>query len=176
MFSYQANPQVVNELNKTGTIKSFGGSTPPDGWLFCDGSAISRTTYAELFAVIGTTYGSGDGSTTFNLPNIQNIITAVTIPSSIAVYGNGKCIGVYSSSSNTAGLASTTRSGDAKGIVGTYSTAYNVAVGGSYSGSTNAVSINGIGITTDTSGKSGIVAKSSSITRTTVVLKHVIKY
>ena len=52
-----------------GFIAPFAGSTAPDGWLVCDGSAISRTRYADLFAVIGTTYGSGDGNTTFNLPN-----------------------------------------------------------------------------------------------------------
>lgn len=46
-------------------------ATPPPGWLLCDGAAISRTTYAALFAVIGTLYGAGDGSTTFNLPNMQ---------------------------------------------------------------------------------------------------------
>jgi microcystin-dependent protein len=46
----------------------FAGSTAPEGYLMCDGSAISRTTYSALFAVIGTTYGAGDGSTTFNLP------------------------------------------------------------------------------------------------------------
>ena len=43
----------------------------PNGWLLCDGSAVSRTTYADLFDVIGTTYGPGDGSTTFNLPDFQ---------------------------------------------------------------------------------------------------------
>lgn len=42
----------------------------PDGWMTCDGSAISRTTYATLFALIGTTFGEGDGSTTFNLPDV----------------------------------------------------------------------------------------------------------
>lgn len=47
----------------------FGSNTIPDGWLLCDGRAVSRTTYKELFAVIGTTYGSGNGSTTFNLPD-----------------------------------------------------------------------------------------------------------
>ena len=52
-----------------GTMVPYGNSTPPANWLICDGSAISRTTYAELFAVIGTSYGSGDGSTTFNLPD-----------------------------------------------------------------------------------------------------------
>ena len=55
-----------------GALMAFAGSTPPNGWLKCDGSLISRTTYANLFAVIGTTYGSGDGVTTFALPNFIN--------------------------------------------------------------------------------------------------------
>ena len=55
----------------TGTVTMFAGSTAPTGWLICDGSAVSRTTYAALFAVIGTTYGTGNGSSTFNLPNLQ---------------------------------------------------------------------------------------------------------
>ena len=59
------------EGDKIGVIKLFSGATPPDGWLICDGSAISRTTYSTLFSLIGTTYGSGDGSTTFNIPNIK---------------------------------------------------------------------------------------------------------
>ena len=54
-----------------GMIQMFAGSTAPTGWLMCDGSAVSRTTYATLFAVIGTTYGTGDGSTTFNLPDLR---------------------------------------------------------------------------------------------------------
>jgi len=54
-----------------GVIQAFAGSTSPSGWLECDGSAISRTTYADLFAVIGTTFGAGDGSTTFNLPDLR---------------------------------------------------------------------------------------------------------
>jgi len=54
-----------------GVIIPYGSTIMPTGWLECDGSAISRTTYADLFAVIGTTYGSGDGSTTFNLPDLR---------------------------------------------------------------------------------------------------------
>jgi len=50
----------------------YFGSTPPTGWLLCNGAAVSRTTYARLFSAIGTTWGSGNGSTTFNLPNGQN--------------------------------------------------------------------------------------------------------
>lgn len=49
----------------------YGASSAPSGWLLCDGSAVSRSTYATLFAIISTTYGSGDGSTTFNLPNLK---------------------------------------------------------------------------------------------------------
>ena len=55
----------------TGTIMMYGGSTSPTAWNLCDGSAISRTTYANLFAIIGTTYGTGDGSTTFNVPDMR---------------------------------------------------------------------------------------------------------
>lgn len=53
----------------TGVPLPFAGGTVPDGYLLCDGSAVSRTTYARLFAVIGTTWGAGDGSTTFALPD-----------------------------------------------------------------------------------------------------------
>lgn len=54
-----------------GAISPYAGSIAPTNWLICDGSAISRTTYADLFNAIGTTYGAGDGSTTFNLPDLQ---------------------------------------------------------------------------------------------------------
>lgn len=53
----------------------YYGSTAPEGYLFADGSAISRTKYAELFEVLGTTYGAGDGSTTFNLPDKREAVT-----------------------------------------------------------------------------------------------------
>jgi microcystin-dependent protein len=55
----------------TGTLTAFAGATAPSGWLMCDGSAISRSTYSDLFTVVGTTYGAGDGSTTFNLPDLR---------------------------------------------------------------------------------------------------------
>lgn len=57
-----------------GTITGYAGTTAPSGWLLCDGSAVSRTTYAELFGVVSTTYGSGDGSTTFNVPDSSGFI------------------------------------------------------------------------------------------------------
>jgi microcystin-dependent protein len=58
-------------MTPTGAISPFGGSSAPAGWLLCNGAAVSRTTYADLFGVIGTTFGTGDGSTTFNLPNLN---------------------------------------------------------------------------------------------------------
>jgi microcystin-dependent protein len=54
----------------------YWGSTAPSGWLLCYGQAVSRTTYAKLFAKISTTYGTGDGSTTFNLPDKRGRVTA----------------------------------------------------------------------------------------------------
>lgn len=54
-----------------GTVLSYAGPTAPDGWLLCRGQAVSRAQYASLFAVISTIYGGGDGSTTFNVPNLE---------------------------------------------------------------------------------------------------------
>lgn len=64
----------------TGLIAPFAGAAAPDGWLLCDGAAVSRTQYAALFAVIGTVYGAGDGSSTFNLPDLRGR-TAVGVDS-----------------------------------------------------------------------------------------------
>jgi len=58
-----------------GFITEYGGATAPAGWLLCDGSAVSRTTYAALFAAIGVLHGVGDGSTTFNLPDCRGRAT-----------------------------------------------------------------------------------------------------
>lgn len=57
---------------KTGVVELFAGTSIPDGYLLCNGAAVSRTVYADLFEVIGTVYGAGDGSTTFNLPDMRN--------------------------------------------------------------------------------------------------------
>ena len=59
------------QLVPTGAVLPFAMSTAPSGWLECDGAAVSRTTYAALFSAIGTTHGTGDGSTTFNVPDLR---------------------------------------------------------------------------------------------------------
>ena len=66
-LSFAALPQAV----PTGSVHMFATTTAPSGYLECDGSAVSRTTYADLFTVIGTTWGAGDGSSTFNLPDLR---------------------------------------------------------------------------------------------------------
>ncbi len=72
MKVYDATAGGWYELDdKSGVIKMYGGATAPTGWMLCNGSAISRTTYAALFAVIGILYGAGDGSTTFNIPDLR---------------------------------------------------------------------------------------------------------
>jgi len=57
----------------TGTISAYAGTSAPAGYLLCDGSAVSRSTYAALFAIISTAYGVGNGSTTFNLPDFRGL-------------------------------------------------------------------------------------------------------
>lgn len=63
-------------LMPSGSVIIYGGSSAPTGWLFCDGSAISRSTYAALFTAIATTYGAGNGSSTFNIPDIRGRVVA----------------------------------------------------------------------------------------------------
>jgi microcystin-dependent protein len=71
-FGSNAYWQWVNAPSiPTGAIREYGGASSPIGWLLCDGSAVSRNTYANLFNSIGTTWGAGDGSTTFNLPDFR---------------------------------------------------------------------------------------------------------
>ena len=66
--AYQEVPASI----PTGMIAFFHATTPPEGWLACNGQNVDRTVYAKLFSVIGTTYGSGDGSKTFTLPNLHH--------------------------------------------------------------------------------------------------------
>ena len=62
---------TVSNGNATGTIVAFAAATAPDGWLLCNGAAVSRATYADLFNLIGTNYGVGNANTTFNLPDLR---------------------------------------------------------------------------------------------------------
>ncbi len=79
------NPLTINGVaggnTPVGAMLEWPTNTAPAGWILCDGSAVNRTTYAALFAIIGTTFGSGDGSTTFNLPDFQGRVAVGRDPS-----------------------------------------------------------------------------------------------
>lgn len=83
----------------------------PDGWLLCNGAAVSRSTYAALFAVIGTKHGSGDGSTTFNLPNLANrFVEGTTSIGSVGTFksaGLPNISGTFTEHGNTSGMQCT---------------------------------------------------------------------
>jgi microcystin-dependent protein len=66
-----ATTAFVRTMLPPGVVVPYGGAAAPTGWLICDGSAVSRTTYSALFAIFGTQFGVGDGSTTFNLPDLR---------------------------------------------------------------------------------------------------------
>jgi len=94
--SYKVNN--VDVMCPVGMVVPYAGNTAPSGWLLCSNVAVSRTTYSALFAVIGTTYGSGDGVTTFNLPDLRGRVvagrddmggfTAFRITSNVAMTGS----------------------------------------------------------------------------------------
>jgi len=71
--NFDAAFDAVAKAVPPGTVMAYAASTIPEGYLLCDGSSVSRNTYANLFAAIGTTYGPGDGSTTFNLPDYRGV-------------------------------------------------------------------------------------------------------
>lgn len=106
-----------------GVVVPFGGKTAPSGWLPCNGAAVSRTTYADLFAVIGTIYGAGDGSTTFNLPNLD-----WRVPEGRSI--NSQYIGEYNPGSAPKITGSLGVYGQWQNILNEYSGAfYSVATG-----------------------------------------------
>ena len=79
---------ISNLVLPTGSIIVFAGSVAPGGWIKCDGSAVSRLTYENLFNVINTTYGTGDGSTTFNLPDLRRRTAVGTGGAATSTLGN----------------------------------------------------------------------------------------
>lgn len=84
-----AVPTSVSDLGMpVGAIVPYAGATAPSGWLLCDGSAVSRETYRALFTAIGTTYGTGDGATTFNVPDLRG-----RFPLGKATSGTGSTLG-----------------------------------------------------------------------------------
>lgn len=94
MFDESGEPtdEFVSDLRTlavpAGMVLPYAGTTIPSGYLLCNGQAVSRTTYATLFSAIGTVYGAGDGSATFNVPDMRDR-TAVGVSSTIAIADAG---------------------------------------------------------------------------------------
>ena len=80
--------QIAAQLFQPGDMKIYGGGVVQSGWLLCDGSAISRATYAALFAAVGTTWGIGNGSTTFNVPDFRRKVPVGSGGSGTGTLGN----------------------------------------------------------------------------------------
>lgn len=106
----QTTPIGVISGVPTGTILNFGGTAAPTGYLGCDGSNVSRTTYATLFAAIGITWGAGDSVTTFGLPNLARRVAVGSGGSGTATLGNavGNTGGAETHTLTTAELAAHT--------------------------------------------------------------------
>lgn len=150
-----------------GIVWPYAGSAAPTGFLLCYGQAVSRTTYANLYAVIGTTYGTGDGSTTFNLPDLRGR----------AVFGKDDMGGSAASRVTNAvsGITGTTL-GAAGGSQYMHSHAHNYLVGGIPANGVNVRGTSGDGtntgyITTEANGSGA-----SQNMPPTLVLNYVIKY
>ena len=154
-----------------GVVQAFAGSTIPTGWLLCDGSAVSRTNYAALYAVIGTTYGAGDGSTTFNLPNlvdkfVEGSATAGTVKSA----GLPNITGAFGLRPVDGGLNVTweTNNGAVKATTLTGDNSSCVAKSSSFSPLIN--------VTIDASRSSAIYGKSDTVQPPALTMRYIIKY
>ena len=151
-----------------GFIAAWPGNTPPDGWLVCNGATISRTTYADLFAAIGTTYGSGDGSTTFKIPDYQGDFLRGFLSGTSSAIGTRQAeglpniIGYYSAS-----YAHGTRSA---------SGAFYASSGSENAGAGNPVSSPKNAFRFDASRSNGLYGDSSHVTPRNNAVKWCIKY
>ena len=165
----------------TGVVQAFAGSTTPQGWLLCDGSAVSRTNYAALFAVIGTTYGAGNGSTTFNLPNlVDKFVEGSATPGTVKSAGLPNITGSIGGGSGFGGPA-----GNGSGIGFLRDTMINGCFQptadkyGSETGSGGGTVPSGYPVMTanlDASRSSAIYGKSTTVQPPALTMRYIIKY
>ena len=161
-YNFNTDPSYIDGIKwvvdvesgaPVGSLMPYAGTTPPDGWLICDGSEISRTTYARLFSVIGTTYGAGDGNSSFNIPNKKYYTGGVK--------GTGKTLGLMGGNGNsTLYQAPNNPTGLTGGV-------FNADIGTYYNYSTNVYGT--FGITTNSS-KSGIIVEPD--TQISMIIKY----
>ena len=116
-----ANLQDIVNRSEVGAIKPWTKTTAPDGYLLCNGGAVSRTTYADLFAVISTTYGAGDGSTTFNVPQLQGKMPQGYDGNTYNLAGTGGANTVTVAVTNNQAVSSTTANNQSVTVTGSIS-------------------------------------------------------
>jgi microcystin-dependent protein len=169
---------VVWTIDKIGKGSKSGGGTPtgtiiayasngalPDGYLSCDGSAVSRTTYADLFDAIGTTWGSGNGSTTFNLPNL---------------------IDKWTKGSTTAGTDVSAGLPNITGAISQFRSHSSASKSGAFSGSSSGqesmggysdpTSVNYINISFSAANSNSLYGSSSTVSVSSKTVRFIIKY
>ena len=151
-----------------GTITAYAGSTIPQGWLLCDGSAVSRTTYVDLFNKIGTVYGSGDGSTTFSLPDLTSkFIEGSTVVGTIKTAGVPNITGSFNPYGETANYKTYNNTSGVFGQIDSDQPGWGTSSG---QDSDNVL------INFDASRCSAIYGASSTIQRPALTMKYIIKY
>lgn len=157
-------------LNPTGSIIMYGAASAPSGYYLCEGAAISRSTYSALFAVIGTTYGTGDGSTTFNVPDFRDRAPygASTFTLGSKTAGEVNSSGQNSTGTGTSGSsgASTVANNTGTGTTGTGTT--GSATSGGTAPSIPASTYNTGSGTSGGSGASTVAANTGNAGATTV--------
>ena len=159
---------VLNNSNPTGALVMWTTSTAPTGWLLCNGTAVSRTTYAALFAVVGTTFGVGDNSTTFNLPNyVERMPFGASLTTTASVTGTIGALVAASIAGTTMTVSGLTRGtlavGDSITGTGVPSGATITAFGSGSGGvGTYSVSLGGATVTGSISGTTLTVTAVSS--------------
>ena len=160
-----------------GIVLTFGGSTVPEGFLICNGAAISRTTYEKLFAAIGTLYGAGDGETTFNLPDLRDRFIEGAGSNALGTYleaglpnitGSGIVHHRSIPSDTGAALCFDYSNGVFYPLFSSYPSIPSWSINGTYSGPA--------GLAIDASRSSSIYGKSSTVQPSSLVLNCVIKY
>lgn len=91
---------LYKQMTPIGSISAYGGTSAPSGWLLCQGQAVSRTTYSALFSVIGTNFGAGNGSTTFNIPDLRGEFLRGAGTNAHSGCGNGGSVGTHQNPTN----------------------------------------------------------------------------
>ena len=161
---------LQNNAIPLGTILPYSANaiSPPNGFLFCDGSAISRTTYSELFNLIGTTYGVGDESTTFNLPNLINKFIE-----GYATAGTNINAGLP----NITGYFSIRNWSSGNPVIYTYSNLYSSSLSGAYANTINASGTNQTAqtLTFNAASYNSLYGNSSTVQPPAITMKYIIK-